>query len=183
MTRAGSRVRKRAWRKVVVFSAAGVVALGSLIYWQRYNLTVWFLEGNDKVQEMVILQMLDNARPVIERELKMTLPEKLFSTMTGRRSEKERQTDALKDVRKFTELCFKNHRLKFINVRNLGSMRGFKLHGFDFVLGWNRGKSDEVLAAFNINYLKRKFGKMRTNNYCGFFTELRAYVDKKAEIN
>jgi len=146
-------------------------------------MTVWYLEGNKKAQEMVILQMLENARLIIERDLKMTLPEKIFSTMAGKRNEKERQTDALKDVRRFGELGFENHWLKFKNVHNLGSLNGFKLHGFAFALAWNRGNTDEVLTAFNVDFLKRKLGKMQMNNYCSFFTELKLYVEKKAKEN
>lgn len=170
-------------RKVVAALMAGVVAIGLLIFWKRYAMAIWYLEGNEKAQEMIILLVLENARPIIERDLKMTLPEKILSTMAGKRNEKERQTDALKDVRKFSELNFEDHRLKFINVHNLGSMNGFKLHGFDFALGWNRGNADEVLAEFNVNFLKRGIDKMQINQYCSFFTELRLYVEKKAKEN
>jgi hypothetical protein len=173
----------RVRRNVVIALMAGVVAIGSLIFWKRYEMTVWYLEGNKKAQEMVILLMLENARPIIERDLKMTLPEKIFSTMAGKRNEKERQTDALKDVRKFGELGFENHWLKFKDVHNLGSMNGFNLHGFDFALDWNRGNTEEVLAAFNINFLKRKIGKMQINQHCSFFTELKLHVEKKAKEN
>ncbi len=183
MAKAGSSVRKRVWRKVVVALMGGVVAISSLIFWKRYEIAVWYMEGNKKAQEMVILHMLENARPIIERDLKMTLPEKIFSTMTGKRNEKERQTDALKDVRKFGELGFENHWLKFKDVHNLGSMNGFDLHGFDFALDWIRGNTEEVLEAFNINFLKREVGKMQINQYCNFFTELKLYVEKKAKEN
>lgn len=183
MVRAGSRVRKKVWRKAVVVLMAGVVAICALIFWQRHKMTVWYLEGNKTAQEMVILQMLESARPIIERDLKMTLPEKILSTMSGKRNEKERQTDALKDVRKFGELSFENHWLKFKDVHNLGSLNGFDLHGFDFALGWNRGNKEEVLEAFNINFLKREIGKMQINQYCSFFPELKLYVEKKAKEN
>jgi hypothetical protein len=183
MARAGSSVRKRVWRKVVVALMVGAVAIGSLIFWKRYEIALWYMEGNKKAQEMVILLMLEKARPIIERDLKMTLPEKIFSTMAGRRNEKERQTDALKEVRKFGELGFENHWLKFKNVHNLSSMNGFNLRGFSFVLGWNRGNTDEVLAEFNVNFLKRKVGKMQINQDCSFFTELRLYIEKKAREN
>jgi hypothetical protein len=183
MARAGSSVRKRVWRKVVVVLMAGVVAIGSLIFWQRYKIAVWYMEGNKKAQEMVILLMLETARPIIERDFKMTLPEKIFSTIAGKRNEKERQTDALKDVRIFGEFCFEKHLLKFKDVHNLGSMNGFNLQGFNFALGWNRGNTDEVLAAFNVNFLKRKLGKMQINDYCSFFAELRLYIEKKAKEN
>jgi len=161
----------------------GVVAIGSLIFWKRYEMAIWYMEGNKKIQETVILTMLENARPIIERDLKMTLPEKILSSMAGKRNEKERQTDALKDVRKFGEMGFENHWLKFKDVHNLASMNGFELHGFNFALGWNRGNTDEVLVAFNVNLLKRKIGKMQINQQCSFFPELGLYVEKKAKQN
>jgi hypothetical protein len=181
MAKAGSRLRKRVWRKVVVALMVGVAAIGSLIFWKRYEIALSYMEGNKKAQEMVILLMLENARPIIEKDIKMTLPQKLLGTVAGKRNEKERQTDALKDVRKFGELGFENHRLKFKNVHALGSMNGFNLHGFNFALGWNRGQTDEVLAAFHVNLLKGKVGKMEINPSCSFFTELRLYVEKKAK--
>jgi hypothetical protein len=183
MASAGSSVRMRVRRKVVVALMVGVIAVGSLIFWKRYEIAVWYMEGNKKAQETVILQILENVRPVIERELTMTLPEKIFSTMAGKRNEKEIQTDALKDVRNFGELSFKNHWLKFKDVHNLGSMNGFNLHGFDFALDWIQGNKEEVLAAFNVNFLKRKVGKAQINDDCSFFTELRLYVEKKAKEN
>ena len=141
------------------------------------------MEGNKKIQEMVILTMLDNARPVIERELKMTLPEKILSTMAGKRNQKERQTDALTDVRTFGELSFENHWLKFKDVHNIDSLNGFDLHGFSFALEWNRGNGPEILTAFNIHFLKREVGKMQINPSCSFFTELKSYVEKRAKKN
>jgi hypothetical protein len=65
MARTGSTVRKSVWRKVVVALAVGGVAIGSLLFWKRYDLAVWYMEGNKKVQETVILTMLKNARPII----------------------------------------------------------------------------------------------------------------------
>ena len=144
---------------------------------------LWYMEGNKRAQEMAILIMLENARPIIERDLKMTLPEKIFSTMTGKRNEEARQTDALKDVRKFGEIGFENHWLKFIKMHNLGSMNDFRPHGYSFALGFSRGNTDEVLAAFNVNFLKREISKMQINPKCSFFTELRLYVEKKAKEN
>ena len=71
------------------------------------------MEGNKKAQELVILQLLEIAKPIIKRDFTMTFFEKLYSTLAGNRNEKERQTDALKDVRTFGESAFENHRLKF----------------------------------------------------------------------
>jgi hypothetical protein len=159
----------------------GVVAIGSLIFWKRYEMALWYMERNKKSQEMVIIQMLENARPIIERDIRMTFLEKIFSTISGKINEKERRADALKDVRIFGEFCFKNHLLKFKDVHNLGSMNGFKLQGFSIALAWNQGNTDEVLAAFNVSFLKRKIGKMQINQHCSFFTELRLYIEKKAK--
>ena len=183
MARPGSSIRKRVWRKILIGLMLGVVVIGSLISWKRYAMAVWYMEGNKKIQEMVILTMLDNARPIIEKELKMTLPEKIFSSMAGKRNQKERQTDALIDVRAFGEVSFENHWLKFRDVHRLDSMIGFDLRGFDFALEWTRGDTDEVLAAFNINVLKREIGKMQINPSCSYFAELKSYVEKRAKEN
>jgi hypothetical protein len=183
MVRAGSSVRKRVWRKVVIALVVGVVAIGSIILWKRYAIAVWYMEGNKTVQETVLLTMLENARPIIERDLKMTLPEKILSSMAGLRNQKERQTDALKDVRAFGEVAFENHWLKFRDVHNLDSLSGFNLHGFNFALEWNRGNGPEILTAFNIRLLKREVGKMQINQSCSYFTELGLYVEKKAKKN
>jgi hypothetical protein len=141
------------------------------------------MEGNKKAQELVILQMVEYARPVIKREFTMTFFEKLYSALAGKRSQKERQADALQDVRDFCALSFKKHQLKFMNIHNLGSMNNYDLHGFDFALGWNRGKADEVLIAFNVHLLKRQIGAVQLNENCSFFTDLRAYVEKKVKEN
>jgi hypothetical protein len=183
MPRAGSSIRKIVWRRFVVALAVVIVIIGSLILWKRYAMAVWYMEGNKKIQELLILTMLDNARPVIERELKMTLPEKILSTMAGKRNQKERQTDALKDVRRFGELSFENHWLKFRDVHHLDSLKGFDLRGFGFALEWNRENTDEVLAVFNIYVLKREIGKMQINPSCSYFAELKSYVEKRAKEN
>jgi len=183
MAKAGSRVRKRVWRKVVVALMAAILAVGSLIFWKRYEIAAWYLEGNKKAQEQVILQLLEIAKPIIKRDFTMTIFEKIYSTLAGDRNEKERQTDALKDVRKFGEMGFENHRLKFKDVHKLGSLNGFNLQGFDFALDWNRGNTDEVLMAFTVNFLKREIGKTQINDNCSFFTELRLYVENRAKEN
>jgi len=180
---AESRVRKKSWGKVVVVIMTGIVAIGSLIFWQRYHIAAWVMNRNMKVQEMAILLMLENARPIIERELKMTLPQKILSSIAGQRNEEERQAAALKDVRIFGEFCFKNHMLKFKDVHSLSSLSGFNLRGFSFALGWTLGNTDEVLAAFNINLFKRKIDKMQINQNCSFFRELRLYIEKKSKEN
>lgn len=181
--RSASKEKRGVWRRVVAALAVGAIAIGSLVLWKRNAMAVWYMEGNKKIQEMVILTMLDNARPIIEKELQMTLPEKVFSSMAGKRNQKDRQTDALKDVRAFGEAGFENHWLKFKDVHTLGSLHGFDLRGFSFALEWNRGNGPEVLTAFNINVLKRAIGRMQINQSCSYFSELKAYVEKKAKVN
>jgi hypothetical protein len=177
------RVRKRIWRKVALAVMAGVVAIGALVYWKRYEIAVWYMEGNKKAQEIIILQMLEIAKPIIKRDFTMTLFEKIYSSLAGNRNEKERQADALKDVRAFCESSFKNHRLKFEDVHRLSTLSGFNLKGFDFALAWKRGNTDEVLAAFEVNFSRREIDKMQLNQNCSFFAELRLYVETKAKEN
>ncbi len=183
MTKTGSRVKKRVGRKIVVVLIAGVALIGSIIYWKRYEIAVWYMEGNKKAQEIIILQMLEIARPIIKRDFTMTFFEKIYSTLAGNRNEKERQTGALNDVRKFCETSFRSHRLKFEDVHHLSSLKGFDLQGFDFALGWKQGNADEVLAAFEVNFLSRVIDRMQLNQNCSFFTEMRIYVEKRAKEN
>jgi len=178
-----SRVRKKLWRKVVVALIVGVAAIGLLLFWKRFDIAVSYMEGNKKAQEAVILQMVEYARPVIKSEVTMTLFEKLFSALAGNRSQKERQADALKDVRAFCALSFEKHQLRFTNVHNVGTMNKYDLHGFDFALVWNRGMGDEALMAFNVLFLKREIGTVQLNEDCSFFTDLSLYVEKKAREN
>lgn len=160
-----------------------MLAVGLLIFLKRFDLAVLYLEGNKKAQELVIIQMVGYAKPIVQTEFKMTIFEKIFSALAGKRNQKERQADALKDVRAFCEICFKDHRLKFMNVHRRGSQRGFNLRGFDLALGWNEGTTGEVLIAFNVDFLKRAVGALQLNENCGFFTALRAYVEKKVQEN
>jgi len=171
------------WKKVVIALMMGILAIGLLAYSQRHTIIIWHLQANTEKQEMVIIEMLENAKPRIERELNMTLPEKIYSLVAGDRSEKDRRIDALADVRAFIELGFKNHWLRFKDVHNLSSINGFPLNGFEFAMDWNRGNTEEVLVAFNISFLKRKVDKMQVNDNCSFFTELKLYVKTKAREN
>jgi hypothetical protein len=175
--------KSRFWLKLVVVFMISVLALGTGAYGQRHKIFIWYLEGNKAVQETVILAILVNAAPVLEREVKLNLPEKLVTWMMNTRNEKERQGDALKDVRKFAELAFKNHWLKFKDVHNANTLNGFNLNRLEYALEWNHGGADEVLAAFNVNFLKREVGKMQVNVQCHFFTELRIYIEKRAREN
>jgi hypothetical protein len=179
----GKSVINRVWKKVVIVLMTGVLAVGLPAYSKRHTIIVWHLQENNETQEMVINEMLENAKPIIERELKMTLPEKIFKQVALDRNEKDRKTDALADVRTFIELGFKNHWLRFKDVHNLSSINSFPLNGFEFALDWNQGNTEEVLVAFNISFLKRKVDKMQVNDNCSFFTELKVYVETKAKEN
>ena len=179
----GKSLINRVWKKVVIVLITGVLAAGLLAYSKRHTIIIWHLQENKERQEMVIIEMLVNAKPIIERELNMTLPEKILSLTTGNRSEKDRRVDALEDVRTFIELGFKNNWLRFKNVHNLSSINDFPLDGFELALDWNRGNTEEVLVAFNISFLKRKVDKMQVNDNCSFFPELKSYVGTKAREN
>ncbi len=159
----------------------GVLAVGLPAYSKRHTIIIWHLQANKKTQEIVISEMLERAKPIIERELKMTFPEKVFKQAVLERNEKTRQRDALTDITIFVELSFGNNWLRFKDVHNLSSFNDYPLNGFEFALDWNRGDTEEVLAAFNISFLRGKVNKMQVNDKCGFFKELRDYVTKKAK--
>jgi hypothetical protein len=177
----GKSAINRVWKKVVIVLVTGVLAAGLLAYSKRHTIIIWHLQADKERQEMVINEMLENAKPIIARELNMTFPEKVFSRVTGDRNEKNRRVDALADVKTFIELGFKNNWLRFKDVHNLSSINSCPLNGFEFALDWNRGDTEEVLVAFNISFLKRKVDKMQVNDNCSFFTELKDYVGTKAK--
>ncbi|MGA2915834.1 MAG: hypothetical protein ABSE89_07385 [Sedimentisphaerales bacterium] len=179
----GKSAINRVWKKVVIALMVCVLAVGLLAYSKRCTIIIWHLQANKKTQKIVINEMLERAKPIIERELKMTFPEKVFKQAVLDRNEKTRQRDALADIRIFVELGFENNWLRFKDVHNLSSINGCPLNGFEFALDWNRGNTEEVLAAFNISLLKRKIDKMQVNDKCSFFKELRVYVTKKAKEN
>jgi hypothetical protein len=179
----GVATTNRWWKKAVIAFMAGALVFGSLAYNKRHTIIVWHLQEDKDTQEMVIGEMLDNAKPIIEQKLKMTFPEKVFSQVFGDRDEKRRQGDALADIRTFVELSFKDHCLIFKDVHDLSAINGFPLNGFEFALAWDRGNTKEVLVAFNISCLKRKVVKMQVNENCSFFMELKSYVETKARGN
>jgi hypothetical protein len=174
---------KRLWKIIVIVFMAGVLAVGLFVYSERHTIIIWHLQANKETQEMVINEMLENAKPIIERKLKMTFSEKVYSRVMGERNEKTRQRDALADVRTFIESGFKNNWLRFKDVHNLSSMDNFPLNGCEYALDWNRENKEEVLIAFNISFLKKKVDKMQVNENCSFFTDLKAYIEMKAKEN
>jgi len=179
----GKSAINRVWKKVVIVLMTIILAIGLLAYGNRHSIVIWHLQANKETQEMVLIQMLENAKPIIERELKMTLPQKIVSRVRGDRNEKTRQGDALADIRTFVESGFENHKLSFKDVHNMDSIDSFPLHGFEFALVWNRGDTQEVLVAFNISFLKGNVDKMQVNDSCCFFAELRSYIKAKARKN
>jgi hypothetical protein len=179
----GKSAINRVWKRVVIALVMGIFAIVLLGYGMRHTIIIWHLQANTKTQEMVINEMLENARPIIERELKMTFPERLFSHVAGDRDEEERQTDALADIRRFVESGFENNWLRFKDVHNSSSISGFPLDGFEFALDWNRGNTEEVLVAFDISFLKGKIDRMQVNDSCSFFTELKFYIETRARKN
>jgi hypothetical protein len=179
----GKSLINRVWKKVAIVLVTGVLAAGLLAYSNRHTIIIWHLQANTETQEMVIIEMLKKAKPIIERELNMTLPENIYILVSRDRNEKDRRIDALADVRTFVELGFKNNWLRFKDVHNLSSINDFPLNGFEYALDWNRGNTEEVLVAFNISCLKRKVVKMQVNDNCSFFKELRVYVKTRAKEN
>jgi hypothetical protein len=179
----GKSAINRVWKKIVIAFLTGVLAIGLLAYSNRHSIIIWHLQANKQTQEMVLLQMLENAKPIIERELKMTLPQKIVSRVMGDRNEKNRQKDAIDDIRTFVESGFENQRLCFKDVHNLDTINSFAIEGYEFALCWNRGDTEDVLVAFNISFLKGKVVKMQVNESCCFFEELKSYIETKARKN
>lgn len=183
MTRTGSKVRSKVRTKLVPALIVAAVAVASLLFWKRVDIGVLYMNRTQSVREKVILHMLEIAQPLIERDVKMSLPQKVFSALAGRRNEKERQSDALKDVRAFGETCFENRWITFIKAPRSNPMNDGRVGRFRFALAWNRVGAGEVLAAFNVQFIKREIGEMKINPNCGFFVDLKLYVEKKARLN
>jgi hypothetical protein len=177
--RTGISVRARVLIVVIVF----LVAVGSLLAWKRYEIAIWYAEKTGMARELAIRGIMERARPVIEINVKMNFFQSVFSALTGRRNEGERQADALTDVRVFAERSFKSHSLQFKVARNLAVMDGYQLHGLDFALIWRAGTSEEVLAEFDYDIMKREMGEIEINQGCGFLSALKLYIEQKAKAN
>jgi len=180
---AGSMTRLGFWKKLGLVLIVAAAAVSSLIFWKRFDIGAWYLNRNPPARELVILQMLRQAGPLIERDVQMSFLQKVFSALAGRRNEKERQADALKDVRAFGEMCFRNRWITFIKAPRSIPMNAGRSRRFHLALAWNREKAGEILAAFNANLLKKRFEEMKINPKCGFFTDLRLYIEKKAKAD
>jgi hypothetical protein len=183
MVKTTPRAGMRTWMKVVIAVTAGLVLIGSLTYWKRYDIAVWIMRSSNGTQEMVIRKIQERAVPIIETEITMTFFQKVFGALTGRRTEDERQADALVDVREFNELSFDNHWFSFDVAHNRDSLHGFKLHGYDFVLIWTRGTEDDVLAEFDVDFKTRKLERILINQASSYFTDLQPYVEDRAREN
>jgi hypothetical protein len=170
-------------KKVVIAIAAGVLVIGLLAYSNRHSIIIWHLQANKQTQKIVLIQMLENAKPIVERELKMTLPQKIASRVLGDRNEKTRQGDALADIQTFVKSGFEKQKLSFKDVHKSSSVNNFPVHGFEFALCWKRGNTQEVLVAFNISFLKGEMDTMQVNEDCSFFAELKSYIETKARKN
>lgn len=170
------------WKKVIVFLSV-IVVTGLVLYNKRFTILVWHLQSNKNVQELVIHEMLKRAKPIILQDVKMNFLEKAYSWGAGKRNEKERQIDASDDVRIFVESSFKNNVLRFKDVHNIAVMSNFSLHGAPIALEWYNGNKEEVLVAFDINFLKKKVSSMQINTDCSFFKKLKSYVESKARKN
>jgi hypothetical protein len=180
MARTMPRARKRTVRRVVIAVMAGLAVLGSLAYVKRYDIALRFMQGSAAAREMAILTIQERAAQVIETEVTMTAFQKIFSALTGRRSEDERQTDALDDVRAFNESGFANRQLSFAVAHGLDSLHGSELHGFDFALVWNGGTAAGVLAEFDVNFLTQRTERMLIHQESSYFTDLGRYIETKA---
>ena len=177
-----SSAKKRRWI-IAVLAVVVFAGFGSLVVWKRFEITARYMQGSKDAQEQAILLMLTEAKPDIQKNLKMNFLEKVFSNIAGRRDESQRQADALTDVREYAEWSFKNHWLNYKDVHKVSSIDGYELHGYDFALCWNQGKTEEVVSAFNVNFLTRAVANKKVNFNCGYFAGLRLYIEKKARVN
>jgi hypothetical protein len=163
--------------------AAAVLLVSLLILWKGYDLALWYMVASGRAQERVITGILDKAAPIVRTEVTMNFLQKFLASITGRRTEQQRQTDALSDIRTFSEQAFNNHWLRFRVTRNLSSLNGHRLHGYDYSLDWGKAGVDEVLAEFSVDFLKGTMSKTLINQDCGYFSELSLYIRERATAN
>jgi hypothetical protein len=166
--------RARVFLVAIVF----IVAAVSLLVWKRYEIALWYAEKTGMAQEMATRRIIKHAQPILESSIKMSFFQGVFSALVGRRSEKQRQDDAIDDVK-----LFSNKSLSFRVARHMSSMDGYRLHGLDFTLNWHGGASEEVLAEFTYDFIKRTLGEMQINEACGFLAALKLYVETRAKAN
>jgi hypothetical protein len=178
-----ARSKRNLLARLAVYSVLALLFLGGLAYSLRFKIVEWYLNGDRKAQEIVISEIARRAVPAIEKGIHMTVPQSIFSFLTGRRSEEQRERDALKDVRAFSEMCFRRHWLRFVDVHGLRSVGAFRTEGSDLAVEWRREGTVEVLASFRVAILKGQAGGLRVNAKCPFFAELDRYVAQRARKN
>ena len=61
----GKSAINRVWKKIVIVLMAGFLAAGLLAYSMKHTIIIWHLQANMETQEMVIIEMLKNAKPII----------------------------------------------------------------------------------------------------------------------
>ncbi len=178
-----SKSKNRVMFRIAIYIVIGLLALGTLAYALRFRILEWYLDGNKWARETVIIEITARAKVVIEKDIHMTLPQSIFSFLSGRRDQDSRVRDAIKDVISFSELAFKNRWLKFTNVHGELYLNGYDLKGDVMALEWHRQGPVDVLASFKVNFLKREPKDMRVNEKSSFFAELTDYVSKRARAN
>ncbi len=177
------RASKRSPIRIILFVLAGIIVLFVLAYGLRFKIAAWYIDGKSAVREVVVSEIAKRAEPDIERGLHMTIPQTVFSFLTGRRSEGQRERDALKDVIAFSETAFKNHWLRFRDVHDLSALNGFDLRGSELAVIWVRGGASDPLGGFRVDFAKGRGTDLLVNKKCAFFAELKRYVKERAGKN
>lgn len=177
-----ARTRKALWIWVAL-AAVVIAGLAAVAVWRRFDIATSYMEGSGVVREQAIQLMQTEAEPAVRRDLRMNDLEKLFVQVTGLRSERQRQDDALIDIRKYAEWNFRNHWLFYRSAHNADTIDGYDVSGYDFALCWNRGEKEEVLSAFNVNFPARTLLNRKINFRCGYFAGLKQYIEKNALAN
>lgn len=178
-----ARSRRSVLARVAAYLILVLLFLGGLAYSQRFRIVEWYLDGNRNAREIVIREIVRRSEPSVEKGVRMTIPQTIFSFLAGRRNEEQRERDALKDVRAFSETCFKERWLRFKDIHGQDAVGGFSTRGAEIAVEWRKGPAVEVLASFRVHILKGKATDMRVNERCSFFTELRHYVKERAKKN
>ncbi len=178
-----ARSKRSVLARVAAYLILALLFLGGLAYSQRFRIVEWYLDGNRNAREIVIREIVRRSQPSVEKGVHMTIPQTIFSFLAGRRNEEQRERDALRDVRTFSEMCFRERWLRFIDIHGQAAVGGFATRGADIAVEWRKGGAVEALASFRVHILKGKASDMRVNEKCTFFAELRHYVRQRAKEN
>ncbi len=176
-----SGAKRRESRRIVLSSFLLVLACVLAAYALRFTFAAWYLNKNQQARAVIISVVTDEAPPIIERELHMTIPQSILSFLAGRRGEETRERDALEDSRAFTEMALRDHWLRFRDIHWRRNIKGFSLGDSDVALVWHRGGDEDVLAAFRLDLRKKKVSGIRINENSGYFADLRRYVEERAK--